>query len=189
MGHPRCGLDLCMGHPPSHSIIRQMKETLKSFGMIATGIILLIVFVVLVGLVIEGAGWLSDRLLPWFAKATGFANALLFLVLLPMSIFKRLRTFTSGTIFMMSYLFGITLWMTGLLVTLENWGSTGVLIGLFLGGVGVVPIGMLASLLHREWLELGMLIGLTVLTFGSRFFALWLEGTIRSKDQYEGMTA
>jgi hypothetical protein len=42
-------------------------------------------------------------------------------------------------------------------------------------GVGVVPIAMLATLFHGQWSHLGELIVLVILTFGSRFFALWLE--------------
>lgn len=65
--------------------------------------------------------------------------------------------------------------MDGLLVTLSTWGVVAVIIGLCFMGVGVVPIGMLAALFHGQWEELFDLIILIVLTFGCRFFSIWLD--------------
>jgi tetrahydromethanopterin S-methyltransferase subunit F len=42
-------------------------------------------------------------------------------------------------------------WCFGFLVTYVYWGITGILIGVVLAGIGVVPIGMLASVINGEW--------------------------------------
>lgn len=102
------------------------------------------------------------------------ATAIL-VVLLPLSAIKKARGFTSMTIFVISYIFGISAWMSGLLVTLSTWGVVAVIIGLCFAGVGVVPIGMLAALFHGQWEQLFDLIILIVLTFGCRFFSIWLD--------------
>ena len=47
-------------------------------------------------------------------------------------------------------------------------GWLAVIIGIFLGGVGVVPIGMLAAIFNGEWGILGTLFMCIVLTYGSR---------------------
>jgi hypothetical protein len=63
----------------------------------------------------------------------------------------------------------------GLLLTYVIWGGFAVFIGLFLAGVGVVPVAMLATLLKGLWGPFGILIGLTILTFGTRIFGLSLS--------------
>jgi hypothetical protein len=47
-------------------------------------------------------------------------------------------------------------------------------IGLFMMGVGIVPIAMSATLFKGMWNILGQLVILTVLTFGTRAYALWI---------------
>jgi hypothetical protein len=156
-----------------------MKDKLKSIGATVSGLLICVVICVVVifvtGLLIGGAGWVSDRLFPWFAKASFIAFVVLIVVILPLSAIRATRGFAAVAILCISYLFGATVWMEGLLTTLNIWGVSAVVIGLFLGGVGVVPIAMLATLFHGQWSHLGELIVLVILTFGSRFFALWLE--------------
>jgi len=48
------------------------------------------------------------------------------------------------------------------------WGGVALFIGLFLAGVGVVPIAMLATLINGEWATLGQIVLLLVFTFGFR---------------------
>ena len=62
----------------------------------------------------------------------------------------------------------------GLLLTLALWGVLAVIIGLFLFGVGVVPIAMLATLFNGMWLELGLLFLAVILTFGCRLLGIVL---------------
>ena len=64
--------------------------------------------------------------------------------------------------------------MDGLVTTLTLWGTFAVIVGLCFAGVGVVPIGILAALFHGYWSRVFEMLTLIVLTFGSRFFAVWL---------------
>jgi hypothetical protein len=50
-----------------------------------------------------------------------------------------------------------------------------VFLGLFLLGVGVVPIAKHATLFKGMWLQLGELVLLTVLTFGLRAYSIYLD--------------
>ena len=156
-----------------------MKDKLKSIGATVGGLLIWVVICVValfvIGLLIGGAGWVSDRLFPWFAKASFIAFLVLIVVLLPLSAIRATRGFAAVVILCLSYLFGATVWMEGLLTTLDIWGVGAVVLGLCFLGVGVVPIAMLATLFHGQWSHLGELIVLVILTFGSRFFALWLE--------------
>ena len=42
-------------------------------------------------------------------------------------------------------------------------------------GVGVVPIAILATLFKGTWSNLGLLIVLTLLTFGTGVYAYWIS--------------
>ncbi|MDR3739489.1 MAG: hypothetical protein P4L40_10760 [Terracidiphilus sp.] len=151
-----------------------MIEKLKSAGAVVIGFLIFVVALLAIGLLIGGAGWVSERLLPWFSVASLIALLVIVFILLPLSAFRTTRGFAALVIMYLSFLFGVTVWMEGLLTTLSIWGTGAVVFGLFLGGVGVVPIAMLATLFHGLWGRLGELIGLVVITFGCRFFALWI---------------
>jgi hypothetical protein len=73
-------------------------------------------------------------------------------------------------------------WLFGFLVTYAAWGLIGVFIGLFLAGVGVVPLGMIASGLHGQWDMVWQLVLGIALTWGARGLAMWLATKV---DQYE----
>ena len=66
------------------------------------------------------------------------------------------------------------MWCCGLGVTYEAWGMVGVIIGLVIAGVGIVPVGMLAVLLQGEWQALIVFVIFIVLTFGLRALGFWL---------------
>lgn len=160
-------------------------DKLKSIGGTALGLLIFVAVIVFIGVLIGGASAVSEWLLPWFVRASGLAFTVLVVVLLPLSAFRRTRTFAAVAILYVSYLFGVTVWMIGLLTTLDIWGMMGVIIGLCFAGVGVVPIAMLATLLHGQWLLLAELVVLTLLTFGSRFFAFFLNGITESSAYVE----
>ena len=60
-----------------------------------------------------------------------------------------------------------------LLLTYIIWGAVAVFIGLFIAGVGVVPIAMLATAIKGEWAITGQIVLLLVLTFGSRMLGFY----------------
>jgi uncharacterized protein YacL len=70
----------------------------------------------------------------------------------------------------------------------------GVIIGLMIAGVGIVPVGMLAVLLQGEWQALIAFVILILLTFGLRALGFWLakkvdERTARLSFQREMQAA
>ena len=82
-----------------------------------------------------------------------------------------------------SYVLGLSLWVWSLLLTYSIWGGVAVFIGLFLFGVGIVPVAMLATLFHGMWSDLGQLVLGLVLVFGSRILAIWLGNKVE-RDRY-----
>jgi hypothetical protein len=160
-------------------------ETLKGIGGCLLALVGFAAMLVLVVLFFMGAGWVSAHLLPWALIICVLVTAILFIILLPLSAIKNARGFTAMTILIFSYVFGISAWMYGLLVTLSTWGVVAVIIGLCFGGVGVVPIGILAALFHGEWEAAFELIILIALTFGCRAFAIWLDVKNQERRTYQ----
>lgn len=151
-----------------------MSDRLKDAGNWLLGIVALLAILAIPALFLLGAEWLSERLLPWFILASTLVFVFVLFVVLPLSVIRRCRGVAAISSLVASYVFGVTLWMWALLLTLALWGTWAVVVGLFLMGVGVVPIAMLATLFKGMWSILGQLVVLTVLTFGTRFYALWI---------------
>jgi len=158
-------------------------ETLKTVGGCLLSLVVCTAILALTVLFFLGAGWVSAHVLPWLMHACVISTTIL-LVLLPISAIKKARGFAAVAILIISFVFGISAWMYGLLVTLSTWGVVAVIIGLCLGGVGVVPIGILAALFHGQWEQLFELIILIVLTFGCRVFSIWLAEQTEKTQTY-----
>jgi len=54
------------------------------------------------------------------------------------------------------------------------WGSIGLLFGLFIFGIGVVPISLLAALVNNEMMIVGSIIYILILTLVTRSLGLWI---------------
>lgn len=84
----------------------------------------------------------------WTLDIAELAIAVCFVVLAPLSLFRRTRGISALGYLVASYLFGVNLFIFGIIVTLSEWGVVALVIGLFLAGVGVVPVALLASIFH-----------------------------------------
>ncbi|MBI4619907.1 MAG: hypothetical protein HY739_07075 [Desulfobacterales bacterium] len=165
-----------------------MWEKIKGAGAAILGIGFFLVIVLLIGLFIHGGAWLSAKVYPWLTIAFSITFGIALFILAPLGIFRRTRGFSGNGMVISSYIFGLTLWVWGFLLTYTLWGGLAVFIGLFLFGVGVVPIAMLATLFKGMWLTLCQLLFLTALTFGSRILGVFLLGrSERIESKYEKM--
>lgn len=151
-----------------------MKETLKNIGWSILGFAFLIGLILVAVLLIQGGVWLSSKLYPWLVGISGITLTIMIFVLLPNAIFSETPRFAGNGMVIASYIFGATLWVWSLLLTYVLWGGMALFIGLFMFGVGVVPIAMLATLSKGMWPTLGEIVFLIVLTFGSRFWGFYL---------------
>ena len=156
------------------------KDVLAGLGGLLIMGTLLLVGATIGAVFIFGSAWASSKLLPWFSVLTWIAFGLVVFVFLPLAIPKATRGFSSIALFIASYVFGATLWMEGLLLTLFIWGIGAVFIGLFIAGVGVVPIAIIATLLKGMWVPLIELVLLTVMTFTSRIGAMSLAESLET---------
>jgi hypothetical protein len=128
-----------------------VSNKLKYVGKWLLGIVGFLAFLAIPAVFLVGAELLSESLSSWFNLASILALAFALFVVLPLSVFRRCRGFAAIASLVASHVFGATLWMEALLLTLALWGGWAVVIGLFMMGVGVVPIAILATLHSGMW--------------------------------------
>ena len=149
-------------------------EKIKSLGWIFLGIAIIFGIVLFALLFVKGGLWLSVIIYPWLVLISEITFAISFLILLPLAIFKKTRGMSAISLLIASYIFGITTWVWSFLLTYVFWGFFGLFVGLFIGGIGVVPIAMLASVFRGEWNMFGQLVLIVILTFSTRSLALYI---------------
>ena len=149
-----------------------MVDFLKSIGgfIIGIGIFLGIIFLAM--FFIKGGIWLGIKVLPWLSIIMWIVFVLDILIFLPLGIFKKTKGASAFGLFLSSYVCGLTLWFWALLLTYLIWGTTAVFIGLFIAGIGVIPIAILATAFKSEWAITGQIILLLILTCDSNIMGL-----------------
>jgi len=162
-----------------------MREKLIHVGCGILVIAFFVTIALLIGLLIHGGAWLSAKLYPILKAIFGLTLVIALFVLIPIAIFKKTRLLAGNGMVISSFVFGLTLWVWSFLLTYSLWGGLGIFIGLFLFGVGIVPIAMLATLVNGMWSILGQLMLLAILTFGSRFFGIFLTESIRRTEMLQ----
>ncbi len=150
-------------------------QTAKAIG---TGVAVLFAVIALPLLFVYGLAWFVKNALPWLSLVCVIVFAICLLVLLPLSIFRKVRPWTGLGLFFASFLFGTMLFAFSCLVVLQLWGGFGLAVGLVLAGVGVVPVAFLAALFHGEWALLGYVVLGTVVTYGTRTLGIRLVESI-----------
>jgi hypothetical protein len=151
------------------------ESRLKKVGMGALVPIGIVAFILVAVLVLRGMVWVSDKALPWLITGSEIAIVICVFVLLPLCIFRTTRPWAGVAFVYASYLFGLLLFAYSCLFVVYAWGYGGLVVGLLFFGVGVVPVALLAALLHAEWPVLLELVVGIVLTFGTRFLGLFLS--------------
>lgn len=151
-----------------------MWEKIKGAGALVLGLGFIVFLALLIGLFIQGGAWLGAKVYPLLVYISSIALFITVFILIPLSFIRSTRGFASVGLLAASYVFGLALWVWGLLLTYHVWGAWAVFLGLFIFGVGVVPIAMLAALLSGMWPQLGELIFLTVLVFGVRAYSFYV---------------
>lgn len=151
-----------------------MKEKIKDLGLSFLGIAFFTGIILLALLFIKGGLWLSATLYPWLVLISEITFLISILILLPLGIFKKTRRVSAIGLLITSYILGATTWVWSFILSYVFWGFMGLFIGLFIVGVGIVPIAMLASIFNGEWAIFGQLVLLVVVTFGVRFLSLYI---------------
>jgi len=163
------------------------ESRLKSIGNFCLGIVVMIAIFALIGVLIRGMVWASEVALPWLFTAGSIALDVCVFVLLPLCVFRKTRPWAGMGFFLSSFLFGTGLFAFSCIVVVQIWGYGGLIFGLLLGGIGVVPLAFFAALFHGAWpLFWSVVIGV-ILMFGTRSLGLYLSDT-RPKERQQEIT-
>ncbi len=98
------------------------------------------------------------------------ALAVAVFVLLPLTIWRKTRGAAGAGLMVTSYIFGLTTWLLSAAVTFGSFGWFGLIIGLLVLGVGVVPLAIIGAIFKLDNGGLALvLFVMVVVTFGARF--------------------
>lgn len=158
-----------------------MKEKLKSLGVLIVGIAAMVLLCVVLAFFFRGAAWVSEKVLPILTEIGAITFIPLILIGLPLSIIRKFRPFCAVVFVYWSYLCGLCLWMTSLLLTISLWGYGAAIVGLLLGGVGVFPIAVLACMFKGEWSMFFQLIVQFVILVAARYYGFYLAAKADDK--------
>jgi hypothetical protein len=109
----------------------------------------------------------------WLPAVVGVTTLASIFIFAPLGIFRATRSFAGGALIGASYIFGVSLWIYGAIATFGHWGWIGLIVGIVVLGVGVVPIGLLALALESQWEWLMNLGALLISMMVARFLGLW----------------
>lgn len=126
---------------------------------------------------------MKETLLGWAASAYTFliplawiAAAIAILVFLPLAIFRGARGFAGAGMLIASIVIGVTTWFLGATCTLAAFGWFGIIVGLLLLGVGVVPMGVLGAFFWLDSNPMGWsIIAMVIFTFGLRALGAYVS--------------
>lgn len=155
-------------------------QAIKSIGSIILGIVIFVGIIIVTVLLFTVGAKVAFTIQPfinWLAGILLIINLLALLV----AIVPKARAVSGLVIYISSYVYGLGTWIFGLAVTLALWGWVAVIIGLLLGGVGVVPIGMLAAIFNGHWGIFWTLFISLALTYGARVIGTLLVSSAENQ--------
>jgi hypothetical protein len=104
-------------------------------------------------------------------EATELGIVLGVLIFLPLSFVPFTRGFARLGFQVGGWLSGVALWLTAWGVTYDAWGRLAATVGAVLGGVTVVPMGLVAAVLTAQWMVASSMLVLLVAWAGQSFAA------------------
>src|SRR5258706_9350964 len=105
---------------------------------------------------LEAIAWLLAYVFMLLLPFSLFALSISIFVLVPLAFFRKTRPAAGLGVFIASWLFGLTTWTLGVTITFLAYGWVGLIIGLLLFGVGVVPMGVFAAFFNIKSVSLGV---------------------------------
>ena len=116
--------------------------------------------------------WIMDTTLSAYAgllPIAWVALAVVVFVLVPLAVWSRTRSSAGVGLVIASYVFGATTWFLGAGISFASFGWFGLIVGLMIMGIGVVPIGIIGAYFSLNSGEMALsLLVMGCITFGTR---------------------
>jgi hypothetical protein len=153
---------------------------LRSTGVFIIGAILFVATILISAIFLVGITWLTTVLSPFIAFIYGITLRSCFFILLPLAIFKTTRTFAATGFAIGAMVMAIYVWLLSVLVVYHFWGFVGLVAGIILGVVGIVPLGLAAAAMNGLWFDVGRLALGIGLYFGLYVLGIYLRSTVKA---------
>ena len=147
-----------------------MQNSLNAIGCFIVYIAAIVGCFLVLGLIVTGGAWLAIKILPILIVVAVGLFVFNVVVCLPMALFKKTKEFSGKALFLSSYIYGALLWLACLVITFKLWGWFGIVVGLLLLGIGLVPIAIVATIIGGLW---GVLLNIIIL-----LVVIWLARMI-----------
>jgi len=154
------------------------KKNIAGFRSSLFGFAILFGLIFLAVLFTQGITWFGNIISSLMPPVFFITILVSILIFIPMALLRKTRGYAAIGFLISSYIYGLILWFSCLLITYDYWGGVGVAIGLFLMGIGIIPISLLAMLLHADWATLGGTLLMIFLVYGVRLLAAWLVNKV-----------
>ena len=137
-----------------------IKEKVGNIAGVSLGIALAILFLV-IGVTLWWGGiailmLICNAILPHIATINAWLTILCVFIFLPLLAIKKARVISCYGFGLASMIYGLLLFVGSTAIVYGFWGSTGVSIGIFLGGITMIPMALLALLVNGQFGVLGM---------------------------------
>ena len=107
-----------------------------------------------------------------------WALPLVVAAVLALVMFRGTRPLGGNLMFNFSYLLGVATWFYGAAVSFATFGWLGLILGLLVIGVGVVPLGIIGGFMYLDSSIAWQIIGLSVATFALRRIGILLMAPV-----------
>lgn len=161
-----------------------MKNKLKGLGSGILGIIIFIGVCLLISVLFVGYVKVVGFLFPVILILSVASVGLFLFIILPLSIFRSLRSKLSGLTMALSYIVGASVWIFSFLNIIYYLGWVAFFF-MFMFHI-VSPIAAIGLFFKGEWAGgLSIVIGI-IFTYGMRFYSIWLAiaEAKRMEDQF-----
>jgi uncharacterized membrane protein len=116
--------------------------------------------------------WMERMFSNWLQPGVEISVAIWILPVLPMLLFRKARGWGVTILMYSSYFNGFTCWWYSFMVCYRACGLVWLIIGLFLMGVGVVPLAVIGVAIRGMWPMFWNLILAIALAYGPRAIAV-----------------
>jgi hypothetical protein len=160
-----------------------MKSFLSGVGSFLIGVIW---FAGIILLFVGGAK-VGSYVAPWLGLLAFIAVILLLIglpICLVLLIFRKTRRWGGAGIYFLSWPLGLWLWVASFVYATSVslfWAG----LGIILGGLGVIPIAAIMTLIRRDWENFGGLVGTLIVVLILRFVGFWVEERAEEREQEE----
>ncbi len=99
----------------------------------------------------NGHHWFYRTILPLHRSAFTVLLELMFLVLIPLAVVRPTRPYTSLAFYQLTYILGGIAWFNAAYYCLNFLHPFWFVFGLFMAGIGVVPVAVIGSIIKGHW--------------------------------------